>query len=137
MILPAVSTSFPLPVVDLLAVLAAVAGLAVIGGLAGVGVAVLVAASPLPTWIPHKPFVCRTCLSGWGSIGATGALLVLAGCPPTVANGFGWLVAALGGTGVAHYLLGRADRAAAGADPPLPTFLASREGSEESPDPRV
>jgi hypothetical protein len=107
----------------------------VLAGLAGTGVAVLVAASPIPRWIPTKPFICRTCLSGWGSIWVSLGLLVVEGNAPEWAvpeasiASWGpwilWLALSLAGTGLAHVLMGIVDRPGAPLPLPLP------EGDQE------
>jgi hypothetical protein len=89
---------------------------------AGVGFAVLVQASPLGS-IPYKPFACRTCLSGWGGIFASGWLLEVAGTMEfaTLAT---WALASFAATGLAHLVLGWADGSTAATPsflpPPLP-----------------
>lgn len=101
---------------------------ALLCGLTGTGLAVLVLASPLPGWIPRKPFVCRTCLSGWGSIGAAFWLVPPIGLHTSARSVDDflccWLLLALAGTGLAHLLFGLADSGPTkkSADLPLPTF---------------
>lgn len=76
---------------------------ALISGAAGTGFALLVIASPLGR-LKFKPFSCKTCLSGWGAIGASGVLLHL--LHPHVNTEIGmWVVLSLAGTGVAHLFL--------------------------------
>lgn len=102
----------------------------VLAAFAGVGVAALNSASPSGLWL-FKPFSCRTCMSGWGAIGAAGILLAMQGLPglqPTQAAFLAptllpdlilWAVLAFAGTGGAHLILGLAEGS---ADPIMPDF---------------
>jgi len=108
--------------VNLLTPLLVIAALAALGG---VGFAVLVQASPLGL-LPFKPFACRTCLSGWGSI-ATCAVLLLAQHPDgggVIATLCLWATLSFAGTGGAHLLMGIAD-GPGGGDLQAPLFDGS------------
>lgn len=76
--------------------------------LGGVGFTLLVQTSPLGR-IAHKPFSCRVCLSGWGSIATAGALLL---AHPLAT----WFALALVGTGAARVAFALAEALQATAD---------------------
>lgn len=81
---------------------------------AAVGFTLLVQTSPLGR-VPHKPFACRVCLSGWGSIGVAGAMLSAFG-GHTVVDGVIWMALSLYGTGAARVIFSLADALQASAD---------------------
>lgn len=117
----------------------ALAGL--ISGAAGTGFAVLMQASPFGR-IPRKPFSCRTCLSGWGSIGVSWFLIPPIGVGGTITAGslpdflFAWFVLSLVGAGIAHVLLSTGAASAASAAPAaalLPDFFDPANSPDPTP----
>lgn len=96
-----------------------------LAALAGVGFSLIVETSPLGR-IPHKPFACRVCRSGWGAILASASLLAPGGLftawpwhDPTAY--MTWALVSFAGIGLAHLVFGLADRGTTSA-PPLPDF---------------
>jgi len=99
--------------------------LGVLAGIAGAGFALIIQTSPLGR-LTFKPFSCRTCCSGWGSIGF---LLLAFGEPLRHAADVGtfvalcvsWAALSFVGIGVAHLLLGLSD---GGSSTAMPDFDA-------------
>lgn len=81
----------------------------------GVGFALLVQTSPLGL-IPHKPFTCRVCLSGWGSIVVAGALLQAAAQPINARFFLLWGALTFVGTGAARVIFTLSEALQAAAD---------------------
>jgi len=81
---------------------------------AAVGFTLLVQTSPLGRY-PFKPFSCRVCLSGWGSIIAAGLVLTAHG-PPDAVDLAIWYALSCYGTGAARLIFSAADALQAAAD---------------------